>query len=34
MPEDRRREFESEMAQVRDMRYLDLHQPWFASRMG
>ena len=34
MPEDRRREFEEEMSQVSDMRYLDLHSPWFASRMG
>jgi hypothetical protein len=31
MPDDRRREFEEEMSQVSDMRYLDLHRPWFAS---
>jgi hypothetical protein len=35
MPDDeQRRAFADEMAQVQDMRYLDLHQPWFASRMG
>ena len=34
MPEDRRREFDEEMAQVSDMRYLDLHSPGFASRMS
>jgi hypothetical protein len=31
MPEPQRSEFEAEMAQVREMRYLDLHRPWFSS---
>jgi hypothetical protein len=31
MPEDMRREMESEMALMQDVRYLDLHSPWFAS---
>jgi len=34
MPDPQRSEFEQEMAQVRDMRYLDLHRPWFSSRMS
>ena len=32
MPAEAQREFEDEMAQVQDMRYLDLHHPWFASK--
>ena len=31
MPEEMTRDFTSEMEQVRDMRFLDLHHPWFAS---
>jgi hypothetical protein len=33
-PDPQRTQFEEEMAQVQDMRYLDLHSPWFASRMS
>jgi hypothetical protein len=32
MPEEMRQEMEDEMAQVKEVRYLDLHHPWFASR--
>jgi hypothetical protein len=32
MPEQVRREMEDGMALMQDVRYLDLHQPWFASR--
>lgn len=31
MPADRQQEFQEEMAQVRDLSYLDLHHPWFSS---
>lgn len=31
MPAQAREDFEAQMAQVQDMRYLDLHQPWFTS---
>jgi len=31
MPEEARRDFETEMAQMTEVRYLDLHRPWFAS---
>jgi hypothetical protein len=34
LPDPQRTEFEEQMAQVRDMRYLDLHSPWFSSRMS
>lgn len=34
MPEPERSQFEAEMAQVQDMRYLDLHRPWFNSGMS
>jgi len=32
MPAEMRQTWEEEMAQVKDMRYLDLHHPWFASK--
>jgi hypothetical protein len=32
MPEEMRREMDEGMAQMQDVRYLDLHHPWFASR--
>jgi hypothetical protein len=31
MPPEMREQFEEEMSHVHDMRYLDLHHPWFAS---
>jgi hypothetical protein len=31
MPEEARRMWEEEMAMMSDVRYLDLHQPWFSS---
>ena len=31
MPEEARRDWEQEMATMRDVTYLDLHHPWFAS---
>jgi len=31
MPEEMSEQFTREMEQVKDMRYLDLHHPWFAS---
>ena len=31
MPEDAQREWADEMAMMNDVRYLDLHHPWFAS---
>ena len=31
MPEDVQAEWEDEMAHVRDLRYTDLHHPWFVS---
>lgn len=31
MPEEARREFESQMAAMQDVRYLDLHHPWFGT---
>lgn len=31
MPPEVAQDFEREMQMVRDLRYLDLHQPWFAS---
>ncbi len=31
MPAQYREQFEEEMSQVQDVRYLDLHQPWFSS---
>ena len=31
MPEEMSEQFNREMEQVKDMRYLDLHHPWFAS---
>ena len=31
MPEEMSERFTREMEQVKDMRYLDLHHPWFAS---
>lgn len=31
MPAEMREQFESEMAMMQDVKYLDLHQPWFAS---
>jgi hypothetical protein len=31
MPAELRDRFEEEMAEVQDLRYLDLHQPWFES---
>jgi len=31
MPEEMSERFNREMEQVKDMRYLDLHHPWFAS---
>jgi hypothetical protein len=33
MPEDARQEWEEQMAGMTDVRYLDLHAPWFASAM-
>ncbi|GAA4405635.1 hypothetical protein GCM10023168_19480 [Fodinibacter luteus] len=33
MPAEMAEELDREMAQVHDMRYLDLHHPWFASGM-
>jgi hypothetical protein len=32
VPEEMRQTMEEEMSQVKDLRYLDLHQPWFASK--
>ena len=32
MPEEMRRTMEEEMAQMKDVTYLDLHHPWFASK--
>jgi hypothetical protein len=32
MPADAARLLDEEMALLDDVRYLDLHQPWFASR--
>jgi hypothetical protein len=32
MPAEIRQTWESEMAQMQDVTYLDLHQPWFASK--
>jgi hypothetical protein len=32
MPEEVRRTMEDEMAQMKDVTYLDLHHPWFASK--
>jgi hypothetical protein len=32
MPEQVQREMEQAMGQMQDVRYLDLHHPWFASR--
>lgn len=32
MPAELRQAFENEMAQMQDVRYLDLHHPWFASK--
>ena len=31
MPEEARGEWDDEMARMQDVRYLDLHHPWFAS---
>jgi hypothetical protein len=31
MPEEVRREFDEMMSQVQDLKYLDLHHPWFSS---
>ena len=31
MPDEMAQQFNREMEQVHDMRYLDLHHPWFAS---
>jgi len=31
MPEEARRDWEQEMASMKDVTYLDLHHPWFAS---
>lgn len=32
MPEDLRAEFETEMSTLQDVKYLDLHHPWFSSK--
>jgi hypothetical protein len=32
LPEDARAMVEQEMAMLKDVKYLDLHQPWFSSR--
>ncbi len=32
MPEEMRRETENEFSMMQDVRYLDLHHPWFATR--
>jgi len=32
MPAEMRQLWEDEMAQMQDVRYLDLHHPWFASK--
>jgi hypothetical protein len=32
MPAEMRETFEQEMSQVKDLTYLDLHHPWFASK--
>jgi hypothetical protein len=32
VPAEMRQTMEEEMSQVKDLRYLDLHQPWFASK--
>jgi len=34
MPEDARQQWEEQMAAMTDLRYLDLHSPWFASSMA
>ncbi len=34
MPDEMAQQFTREMEQVHDMRYLDLHHPWFASAGG
>lgn len=34
MPQDARREWEEQMAAMSDLRYLDLHAPWFASAIS
>ena len=34
MPDEMAEQFNREMEQVHDMRYLDLHHPWFASAGG
>ncbi|MCW2762239.1 MAG: hypothetical protein JWR85_2440 [Marmoricola sp.] len=34
MPAEIREQFEEEMSHVQDMKYLDLHHPWFASSDG
>jgi hypothetical protein len=34
MPADARQQWEQEMANMQDLRYLDLHHPWFASAGG
>ena len=31
MPAEMRRQFEEEMSEVQDQKYLDLHHPWFSS---
>jgi hypothetical protein len=31
MPEEMQREMEADMANMQEVRYLDLHHPWFAS---
>ena len=32
MPEEMRAEFETEMSTLQDVKYLDLHHPWFSSK--
>ncbi|MGH3860610.1 hypothetical protein [Actinokineospora sp.] len=32
LPEEARKMFEEEMSLMQDVKYLDLHQPWFSSR--
>jgi hypothetical protein len=33
MPSEVQQQFADEMSQVQDLRYLDLHHPWFATAM-
>lgn len=34
MPEEVRQQYEEQMSQVEDLKYLDLHRPWFATGMA